>query len=134
MTTIKERILLYIENQGFNKESFFKDLELSYSNFKGKQKNTGLNSDTIVSILTKYPNLSMQWLLTGKGTMLNDVFDSNDANEVFKSIQEPPIEYEIKSEVLQAHKKTIEVLENVVLDLRSNNKLLQKIVEEKCFH
>lgn len=60
-------------------------------------------------------------------------FDSNDANEIFKVIQEPPIEYEIKSEVLQAHKKTIEVLENVVLDLRSNNKLLQKIVEEKCF-
>lgn len=60
-------------------------------------------------------------------------FDSNDANEIFKALHEPRTEYEIKSEVLQAHKKTIEVLENVVLDLRSNNKLLQKIVEEKCF-
>lgn len=51
-------------------ENFFPTIDVSYANFKGKAKNTTLNSDTIVNILSKYPEINIIWLLTGEGEML----------------------------------------------------------------
>ena len=72
MTTIKERILQFIEYQGEKKESFFENLGLSYANFKGVQKKSALGSDKIDKILSKYPKINPEWLLTGQGEMLKE--------------------------------------------------------------
>ena len=70
MTSIKERVLYFIENQGEKKETFFEDLGMSYANFKGVQKKSALGSDKIDKILSKYPDLNLEWLFSGKGEML----------------------------------------------------------------
>jgi len=70
MTNIKERVLYFIENQGEKKETFFEDLGMSYANFKGVQKKSALGSDKIDKILSKYPDLNLEWLFSGKGEML----------------------------------------------------------------
>lgn len=69
MTNIKERVLQVSDYYKVKKELFFEELGLSYANFKGIQKKSALSSDSIDKILTKYNNVSAEWLVTGKGAM-----------------------------------------------------------------
>lgn len=87
MTNIKERILYFVESQGIKKEDFFNSIEKSYSNFKGKQKDSGLNSDTIAIILTKYSQLNSDWLLTGNGEMLKKSYAIGEELNIAKDIE-----------------------------------------------
>jgi len=64
-TNIKERTLQVAKNKGISYELFFSELGLSYSNFKGKQKESSLNSDSIVRIITKHPEIDLYWFVTG---------------------------------------------------------------------
>lgn len=82
MTTIKDRVLQIAEYYGIKKELFFKELELSYANFKGKQKESALSSDAIDKILTKYPNISTNWLVKGEG----EIEKKNEATPITAGI------------------------------------------------
>ncbi|MDM1057895.1 S24 family peptidase [Myroides odoratimimus] len=82
MTTIKDRVLQIAEYYGIKKELFFKELELSYANFKGKQKESALSSDAIDKILTKYPNISTNWLVKGEG----EIEKKNEAKPITAGI------------------------------------------------
>lgn len=68
--TIKEKILAFISAQGIKKVDFFAKIGVQSSNFKGKNLMSAPGGDMIVKILTEYPELSAEWLLTGKGEML----------------------------------------------------------------
>lgn len=69
MSNIKERVLLFADNQEGNKQSFFRKVGLNYGNFTGKSKETDLSSSSIEQILTTYPEINPTWLLTGKQEM-----------------------------------------------------------------
>lgn len=69
-TNIKERILSISEYKGITKESFFQKIGMTYGNFKGKSKDTPINSNAIADILTMFPDIDPEWLLTGEGAML----------------------------------------------------------------
>jgi hypothetical protein len=69
-STIKKRIILYLDNKSISKENFFETSGISASNFKGKGAESELGGDKIVKILTIYPDISPEWLLTGVGSML----------------------------------------------------------------
>lgn len=68
--TIKERILLIAGHAKLSKIEFFKGLGLSYANFKGEQKKSGLSSDALLKVLSKYPEINPSWLLLGEGPMV----------------------------------------------------------------
>ncbi|MEI7488506.1 MAG: hypothetical protein WCJ72_14070, partial [Chryseobacterium sp.] len=70
LTNIKERILYYTDNKGLPKEKFFENLGTTYGNFKGKAKQQALGSDIIERIIANYSDVNIEWLLTGKGSML----------------------------------------------------------------
>lgn len=78
---IKGRIIDYLENRGFQKEKFFEKTAISASNFKGKGAESELGGDKIVKILTEFPEINPEWLLTGSGGMLRD--KSSSAATVF---------------------------------------------------
>lgn len=69
---VKERILHFIENQHLTKESFFKEVGVTSANFRGVNLKSALSTDVVVRILSIYPDLSAEWLLTGNGEMLKE--------------------------------------------------------------
>ncbi|MPT34208.1 MAG: helix-turn-helix transcriptional regulator, partial [Flavobacterium sp.] len=46
---------------------------MTYGSFKGKAKEGSLNSDAIERILTNYPNINIEWLLTGNGDIEKNI-------------------------------------------------------------
>ncbi len=129
MSNIKERVLQIAEYNGVSKTDFFKDLELSYANFKGAQKMTALNSDAVASILSRYPDVEPEWLVTGNGPMLrqggNIVRDEvalyQDGG--MPSENEPGLIDALK-QVIASQEKTILALEGQVMILKEERKRL----------
>lgn len=70
MTNIKSRIIQFAKYEGVALEDFFNKIGVSYSSFKGSSKKTGLNSDTIDVLVTMFPKINLDWLITGEGEML----------------------------------------------------------------
>lgn len=69
-SNIKERILQIAEYKAIPKERFFESIGMTYGNFKGKSKLTPINSNAIADIITNHPEIDIEWLLTGKGSIL----------------------------------------------------------------
>lgn len=71
ITTIKERILFYLEEKNIKKESFYKETGMSASNFKGVGLKSDLGIDKVVKVLTIYPELNdhLHWLIKGEGKL-----------------------------------------------------------------
>ena len=57
-TTIKERVVQVAEKQGIGKEKFFASIGMTSANFRGKAKQTPLNSNAIVNICLLYTSPS----------------------------------------------------------------------------
>ncbi len=72
LSNIKERILYLAEFKRINKENFFDQIGMTYGSFKGKQKNSALNSDAIDNILSIHSDIDANWLVTGKGEMIKN--------------------------------------------------------------
>ncbi len=111
-TTIKQRVIQLIEYKKISKENFFKKIGSTSANFRGNPQKTPLNSDTIVNIISEIPDVNIEWLLTGKGSMLKPSMDTN------------PIDSE-KNE-----KKNSELI-NKIGELENNNLHLQQIIADK---
>jgi transcriptional regulator len=88
-SNIKERVLYISENKGITREKFFDDLGITYGNFKGKAKEKALSSDVLAKIITKYPDINPEWLLTGNGDMLKSEIATEVINTPRVEIIEP---------------------------------------------
>ncbi|MGB3107995.1 hypothetical protein K2F45_25945 [Sphingobacterium siyangense] len=123
---VKERVLLIAETKGISKTEFFKDVQLSYANFKGGQKNTALSSDAMVAILSKHPDISPAWLLMGEGTMMR-----KDERNV---VSAPPAETApataeglgIYRQLVNALEQTVKAQEKTIQSLEGQVSLLQR--------
>ncbi|MDV3559817.1 hypothetical protein CMU69_09720 [Elizabethkingia anophelis] len=71
-TMIKDRIIQVIEYKGIAKENFYKKIGMTSASFRGKAKETPINSTAIENILSEIKDLSPEWLLTGHGEMLKN--------------------------------------------------------------
>lgn len=70
ISTIKQKILEYLDYKGIKKVDFFTLTEINYANFKGKNLESELSGDKIVKILTLYPDISAEWLMRSEGEMI----------------------------------------------------------------
>ena len=64
---MKERILQFIEYKRLSKNKFYKETGLSNGIL---DKQGGVSSDSLEKIYYVYPEINLDWLLTGKGEML----------------------------------------------------------------
>lgn len=124
MTNIKDRILQIAELKGVKKELFFKNLGLSYANFKGIQKKSALNSDAIDKILSKYNDISYEWLISGIEPMLKE--------DYHKMIEQDPWHIKMfgtpKGPPRIENKESIEHYSYIISLLEQNKELLEKRV------
>lgn len=71
---ITERLQLFMQHEGVTAFQMNKEAGLSRTLLiKAIEKHQGLNTATIEKIVKRYPNLNVDWLITGRGNMLIDV-------------------------------------------------------------
>lgn len=89
ITTIKERILFYLEEKSIKKESFYRETGMSASNFKGAGLKSDLGIDKVVKVLEVYPELNahLHWLIKGEGAL--DLSSSEKVYEVEEQELQP---------------------------------------------
>lgn len=96
---IKERILQYAEYKGIGMVKFIEDLGMTYGSFKGKQKLSSVNSDFLDSLLSKFPEINIEWLITGEGEMEKTTDSHPSESEINSQAAEPSaLSFEIESE------------------------------------
>jgi len=127
MSNIKERVLQIAESKKIRKTDFFKELGLSYANFKGMQKNTGLNSDAVVTILAKHTDINPTWLIIGEGRMYrHDETLVRDDGEFYN---EPIVVNEIEHTLIDALKLVISSQEKTIFSLEKQVIILEQEVQ-----
>lgn len=72
ISPIKKRIIEFIEIQGVTKLNFCKSVDISYSNLKGKSLLSEIGGEALVKISSFYSDINLEWLITGKGSMLKE--------------------------------------------------------------
>ncbi|WP_407479902.1 S24 family peptidase [Elizabethkingia anophelis] len=68
--SVKNRIKEFVEHNDITISAFEKSINASNGYVNSISKSMGL--EKIDKILEKYPNINLEWLLTGKGTMLKE--------------------------------------------------------------
>lgn len=83
-----KRIREFIENQGISVRAF--EQKISASNGlirKAIANNTDIQSKWITNIVENYPQISIDWLITGQGPMLREENKTTNNREIYKDEQ-----------------------------------------------
>ena len=97
IATTKERILEYIDYKGISKQVFFKETGLKRGFLDADKLHTSIPDTFIAIIIAKYPEIALNWLLTGRGSMLKTESTSPMGERVaVKEGNFPEINYEHK--------------------------------------
>lgn len=127
ISPIKERILKFIENQGIKKIDFCEVTGISYANLKGKSLFSEIGGDKIAEILSIYPTINSEWLLTGKGSMLKEmpitsVISESSARSDRNHRQIPIIDIEAAAGSGKLNTDYVEVLGHISIPVKSLQK------------
>ena len=74
---IKQNILLYLAKKGVTLYKFYKDSGVTRGIL---QQNNGISEDNITRFLTYAPDVSVEWLITGRGEMLSTMQEKKQEN------------------------------------------------------
>lgn len=111
---IKERVVQIAKQQSFSQEKFFRLIGMTSANFRGKAKETPLNSNALAKIVTEFPQVDIYWLLLGEQA---DSFH-DDWSQEFSCAE--------KDEMIKMLKSQIEDLKADKEDLREMLRLSRK--------
>jgi hypothetical protein len=121
MTSI-ERILQFIDFKGISKYEFLKKTGLSNGFL---DKNRAIGTDKCEKILGIYPEISPEWLLTGKGDMVRKAesalkIESFNNSRVIGSNVNSPGSYtnESSAELIEIIKKQQEQMDSLILIIK----------------
>jgi len=85
--TSSDRVLRFIGYKGISKREFYANTGLS-NGFLDKSSNIG--SDKLEKIISAYPDLSLLFIVTGNGSMLNGAYSARSEAEVlYPAVNEP---------------------------------------------
>ena len=116
-TNIKERVVQFAKKQSISQERFFHSIGMTSANFRGKAKETPLNSNAIANIITKYPEIDIHWLLIGESKTAS----SNVLNE-------PGLKYETADKSCEEKDEIIAMLKSQIEDLKSDKEDLKQLL------
>lgn len=146
MRTI-DRVSQFIDSQGISKNEFDKRIDAA-NGYIGKQikKGASIGSDVIERIVSAFPQLSLEWLVTGKGEMMKGnqyqrakeeivPLSVSETAERYKTTQEGVIydlfkrTNEIKSQVLHENPTPGELKTLMLELLQMTGEMEKKIME-----
>lgn len=134
LTNIKERVIELANYKGIALEKFFSDLGVTYGSFKGQNKSSSLNSSVIERIHELYPDVSLSWLISGKGPIEDKQEGSKstiwgDNNYVRQN--SPSLHSDLSSDELLKHKdELIGELRQRISDLKTELDRKEAIIEK----
>lgn len=101
---ILNRIKEYIDFKDISISAFEKSIGMSNASFGKSLKNNGaIGTDKLENILNVYPDISLEWLLTGKGEMIK--------NSSLDKLEDPPfVPYDIYRDCLDHVKELMNML------------------------
>lgn len=132
ISNIKERILYFAKNQNISYESFCDSIGMTYGSFKGVAKQRPLNSDALEILITKYPEINCEWLLIGKGVMLQK--EEKTIENVISLETSLRKELDLKNQVISHYEEKLTFLEDKIkamgTDLESDEPALLQMIKE----
>ncbi len=121
LVTTKRRIIQYIDYKCISVKIFLSETGIKRG-FLDSDKLESSVSDIFLSIIIeRYPEINLEWLITGKGTMLKT---NNNPLSGFLHDNIEPIESINYKELSESRKETIE-------SLKRENELLREKVQDK---
>lgn len=106
--TAKDRLRQFIENQKLTINQFCKKNSLSNSFFNNK---SSIGSDKLLIIFRNYPDLNMDWVITGRGEMLlSKTENTNEWKEKYYQL------LDLKFTVVNSENTGLKKSENVAYD------------------
>ena len=120
-----DRIFQYLSHRNLNAYTFERECGIAngYLNKQKKGKGT-IGSEILEKISVKYKDVSLSWLITGKGKMLNT--DSYLHEAAIPSLSEAPTEYGTTDATIRNLREKINILENALADKEKIIRLLEK--------
>lgn len=89
ISPIKQRILEFANTLGISKRDFYIKIGVSRGTLESK---TGITEDVVAKFIATYPNVSIEWLMTGEGDMIkNSKRGLSPINNNIKTITKPRI-------------------------------------------
>lgn len=108
---IKDRVIQVLEYKCIPKESFYTKIGITSANFRGKAKNTPLNSTTIENILSVIPDINLAWLLTGQGAMFSTEHTNTTEERLLDLLKEKDAKIEELSRLVGRLESRVEFLQ-----------------------
>lgn len=78
--TTKERLKEFVSKQGLGQNAFEKKVCIAIGYLASKS--VSVTSDTIEKTIAVFPNLNLDWLITGEGEMLKSNINENKASPI----------------------------------------------------
>lgn len=108
--TGKEKIMQYLEYKGIKKSDFYHKTGFS-NGFLDSGKHIG--TDNLKIIISKYPDLSLEWFVMDKGNMIKDEFINNENDINLPSSNE----IDLYREIIVSKNKEIESKQDMINSL-----------------
>lgn len=83
ISPIKQRILLFAGTLGISKRDFYAKIGVSRGTLESK---TGITEDVVTKFFATYPEVNIEWLMTGRGEMTAD-----KSSQICKNTENRPI-------------------------------------------
>ncbi len=134
--SIKERIVRYIKFKQISQKDFCLMLNVSHGWVSGIIKS--IPSDKLAQIIELYPDLNIDWLITGQGEMLREVKQNDNAQpalsgDVLAYLREKDSELRAKDDEIRELRARIDKLtrelhvrELEIVEIKKENHLVAK--------
>lgn len=119
---LKERLDLVIKHLGISGRAFAKECGFSESYYA--TINEGIGADKLNKILSRYPELSARWILTGEGEMLDNDNPVRERSEDF-----------FKKKLMEFFQRRDEQYQHILSQnseiIRQNGEILKRVFESQ---
>ncbi len=111
ISILKLRILEYLEFKGVSKSECYQKTGISRSVLS--QAN-GMTEDNLLKFLAQYNDISLEWLIIGKGEMIKKEEEKGPILNESKMIERQLIFIESQQQTIKSQQQTIEILSKKV--------------------